>query len=427
MSQGWRLTTMGLLAIQAACLAGCAGPQTATLPVQRESLAADLGSGEAPRVARLQQSDAPQVKIPIPSAAPLPVIEKPNAVNLPTLPNLPTPAGALKPISLPPADVVPPPPGTKQTSLTVSRPNRITVRAWVNGKPIFDDEVVQNIPPSALNALGKLPADQRAEKLTELFNQTLDLIIEQEVVYQEAVRKLEKINPTTLDKLKGLAEQDFDKQISKIVKAGAPADQVKEFQRMMRRPMERSFISMEYMRSRIFPLINQGIGYTEIKDYYDAHPNEFQKVESVKWQDVFIAVNAQRPTVAAARQFAEDLILQCRIADDFVKLVQYDDGPSKFRGGEGTGTRRGEIQPAELEDHLFKLRNGEIGPIVELSTGVHLFRLVSRDPGGQIPLNEATQNQIRNKLRNQLADREYKRIARELRTRSVVEVVRDAD
>jgi peptidyl-prolyl cis-trans isomerase C/foldase protein PrsA len=183
---------------------------------------------------------------------------------------------------------------------------------------------------------------------------------------------------------------------------------------------------MEYMRSRIFPLINQGIGFQEIKDYYDTHPSEFVKVESLKWQDVFIAVGPKHPTLAHARRFADDLIATCRTGDDFVKLVQFDDGDSKFRGGEGQGTRRGEIRPAELEPYLFKLRNGQIGPVVELSTGVHIFRLVERDPGGPVPLNEAVQNQIRTRLRSQLADREYKRIIRELKTRAVIDLERDA-
>ena len=54
MSQGWRWLTMGLLSVQAVGLTGCAGTQTAVLPVERESLVADLARGELPRLARLQ-------------------------------------------------------------------------------------------------------------------------------------------------------------------------------------------------------------------------------------------------------------------------------------------------------------------------------------------------------------------------------------
>ncbi len=414
MSQGWRWMSAGLLSVHAVCLSGCFSTQSAAFPVERESLAADLAREESPRLARLQQSEFPGLKVPVPATT-----TAPSTTALPistTSPSLPPPPmnGATNS-------------GTQQTSLVAPRVSKITVRAWVNGKPIFDDEVMQNIPPSAFNLLNKMPAAQQAEKLTEFFNQTLDQLIEQEVIYQEAVRKLEKMNPTTLTKLRSMAEQDFEKQLQKVRDSKRVSEeQLKEFQRQMRRQAERSYISMEYMRSRIFQLINSGIGFQEIKDYYDAHPNEFQRVESVKWQNVFLAVGPKYPTLAQARRVAEDLISQCRTGDDFAKLVQYDDGPGKFRNGEGAGSRRGEISPAELEGHLFKMRDGEIGPVVELTTGVHIFRLVSRDPGGQTPLNEAVQNQIKGKLRNQLADREYRRIVRELKSRAVIEVERDA-
>jgi len=424
MSQGWRgrrwrWISAGLLSVQAVFLAGCFGPQSAALPVQRESLVADLAREESPRLARLQQGDVPALKVPVT----LPPSTPATAPLMPKLPMLPAPS-QLPP---PPPAVGAAPSGAVQTNLVAPRVNKITVRAWVNGKAIFDDEVMQNIPPSALSALNRMPAAQQSEKLTEYFNQTLDQLIEQEVIYQEAVRKLEKGNPTTLAKLRGLAEQDFEKQLQKVRATRKVSDeQLKEFQLQMRRQAERSFIAMEYMRSRIFQLINSGIGFQEIKDYYDAHPNEFQRVESVKWQDVFLAVGPKYPTMADARRYAQDLIAQCRTGDDFSKLTAHDDGDSKFRNGEGAGSRRGEIRPAEIEPYLFKMGNGQIGPVVELSTGVHIFRLVSREPGGQIPLNEAVQNQIKNKLRNQLADREYRRIVRELKSRAVIEVERDA-
>jgi parvulin-like peptidyl-prolyl isomerase len=148
-------------------------------------------------------------------------------------------------------------------------------------------------------------------------------------------------------------------------------------------------------------------------------------VDRVKWQNVFVAVGPKHPTPADARRFAEELIAKCRTHDDFAKLVEYDDGDSKFRGGEGFGQRKGEIKPAELESYLFKMKDGQIGPPVELATGVHIFRLLKREHAGQVPLDEKTQKSIRKKLEGQIADREYKRVVRELRSRAVVRIERE--
>jgi len=68
------------------------------------------------------------------------------------------------------------------------------------------------------------------------------------------------------------------------------------------------------------------------------------------------------------------------------------------------------------------MTDGQIGPMVEVTTGVHLFRLVQRENSGQVPLNEAVQTQIRNKIRNQIFEREFKRFVKELKTRAVVEI-----
>jgi parvulin-like peptidyl-prolyl isomerase len=192
--------------------------------------------------------------------------------------------------------------------------------------------------------------------------------------------------------------------------------------RTLQRKIEHEFIGREYIRSRIVPLLDSRIGRQEIYEYYVEHKNEFQRLDLVEWQNVFIAVTPQRPTPAAARQFAEELIQRARKGEDFANFIQYDDGDSKFRNGLGYGQRRGEIKPPELESRLFDMAAGEIGPPFELSTGVHIYRVVRREHAGQIAFNEEIQRQIRKKLRDEMAEREYKAIIRELKARAIIEI-----
>jgi parvulin-like peptidyl-prolyl isomerase len=361
----------------------------------KESLASDLTAESTPRVARLQQVGpaGPNYR---PQAAP------------PPLPPSPT--------------------GTKQVSLTAARNVRVNVRAWVNGKPIFDEEVMQSISGSVLRELGTMPEPQRSERLTEAYNQSLDSVIEQEIAYQDAVRKLEASNnKKALKSLEKYAEEKYEEQLKRIRDTGKVSeDQIKEFAHVIRRQTKRGIISGEYMRSRIIPITFERASLPEIKKYYDEHLNEFQRLDTVRWQDVFIAVGPKFPTVAVAKRFAEDLIAQVRTDADFAKLHQFDEGDSKFRNGEGLGSRRGEIKPPEVEDELFRLREGEIGRVIELSTGVHIVKVTKREYAGVIPLDEKTQNMIRNKIRNEVFEREYKRIIRELKSRATIEIERDA-
>ena len=104
-----------------------------------------------------------------------------------------------------------------------------------------------------------------------------------------------------------------------------------------------------------------------------------------------------------------------------MKLLNHDDRDAQFRrGGEGFGERRPDIRPVELAETLFKMRAGQI-EVVDVGSTVHIVRVVQRDVAGQIPLNEATQKQIRRTLTDNMIQREYQRIVRELRERAVIE------
>jgi parvulin-like peptidyl-prolyl isomerase len=358
-----------------------------------ESLAADLTAAPAPRVTRSQQLDPSDAR----SRPPAP-----------------------PPLSAPP----PLPPGAAGGAKQVSY--RAVVRAWVNGKPVFDEEVLQAISPADMRNLSLLPEPRRSERLSEVYNQTLDGIIDQEVVYQDAVHKLEAGNKKALEKLKKFAAEKFDEQMKRIRDSKRVSEeQIKEVEHILRRQTERNIISGEYVRSRIYQRADEQASHEAIAKWYQDHLNEFQRLDAVQWQDVFIAVGPKCPTVAHAKRFAEDLITQCRTNDDFATLIRYDDGDSKFRNGEGLGTRKGEIKPAEVEETLFRLKEGAIGPVIPLSTGVHIVRVTKREYAGQIPLDEKTQKLIGNKIKNQVFEYEYKQITRELRNRATIEIERD--
>ena len=186
--------------------------------------------------------------------------------------------------------------------------------------------------------------------------------------------------------------------------------------------MERNIVSSEYARSRIKPIVEKRIGLMEIREYYETHLNEFMQEDKVYWQDIFIPLSQNHRTIEELKRFAEELLNRCRTPDDFNRLITYD---SLGKKGEGLGHRRGEIRPVELEEILFKLPVGVPGPVVTFPTGVHLIQVNKREEKGQMPLNDEVAKTIRRKLEKDLADREYRRIARELRMRAVWRVEKD--
>ena len=114
---------------------------------------------------------------------------------------------------------------------------------------------------------------------------------------------------------------------------------------------------------------------------------------------------------------------RARQGANFLQLVaQFDNGDSSYRNGEGYGHRHGEIKPPEAEPYLFRMSEGEIGPIVEQANGFHVMRLVKRQVAGLKPFDAKTQKAIKNKLEMQVWEREYKRVLADLKRKASIQI-----
>jgi parvulin-like peptidyl-prolyl isomerase len=357
----------------------------------------DISEKTMPRLARSQNSDGPGVKLQNPKPADPPLGFIPRAS---------------------PSDQ-----GFQQTAALTSRGTvRISIRAWVNDRPIFDEEVRQVAGPSMRGVMA-LPDARRSDEMTKLMNTVMDRIIDQEVMYQDAIKRLKIASPHSLAKLQDFVDHEFNKTLKKMRDAGVSENEIRDVEPIARRMMERELVATEYARTLIKPKIE--VGLDAIRDYYETHKNEFLTVDRIEWQDIFIRLSPNLPTIEQAKRFGEELINKCRTPDEFNKLMAYNEGVTGKSGGEGLGNLRGQIQPRELEEALFKLRQGEIGPVIPLQTGVHLIRVTKREYAGQKPLDYNVQKAIRKKLENDMADHEYRSMVRELRARATIRMERD--
>jgi peptidyl-prolyl cis-trans isomerase SurA len=402
-------------------LCGCLAPDTqqmpGKLPMSRDTpFVFDVPEPDNHNTtARFQQAEMPNPPQPLTSPAPLPA---PG----PTAQGIPPPPGQAGPAT----------PGLQTVSLNLPNksPGAVRVRAWVNGKPIFEDEVFNYLGPQLRKISVETAPAQREAEVQKAINKTLNDIVENELLMQDAIRMLEK-NPKFLEKLKGIASKEAQKQIAAQMRR-AEMPNIEQYKQLLiaqgttlesiRRMLERDVIAGEYLRAKIRPQIEKEICPEVIHEYYKQHLNEFQQVDRVKWQDLFIAVGPKHPTMADARQFADQLQRRWAAGEDIAKLLEFDDGDSRFRKGDGAGEIKGDIKPRELEASLFLLKGGEFGPPMELSTGVHLYRVLKREYAGVMPFDEKTQSLIGNKLKTEMAEQERRHLIRELRERALIEV-----
>lgn len=315
-----------------------------------------------------------------------------------------------------------------------------TIRAVVNNHAILDEEVRSSAFGELMRA-SMLPEPERSRRTAEVFNDTLNSIIERELVLQELFDlfdpKKGKGSPRVLPQLEKAAHERFDTEVLKPLKTANHIKSDEELKRYfaeqglslsnVRRQWERNFMEMEYLRNKIMPLLETRVNHQLIVGYYDGHPEEFQVADGVEWQDLFVAAS-KYASREEARAFAESLAEQARNGADFAKLVkEHDDGDSSLRGGAGVGKKRGEIKPPEAEDALFAMSDGQVGALIELPSGFHVIKLVHRQRAGLLPFDDKVQKQIRVKLQNNLFREEIKKLVNNLRRKAVIEYARKAN
>jgi peptidyl-prolyl cis-trans isomerase SurA len=304
------------------------------------------------------------------------------------------------------------------------------MRASVNGIPILDDEIREAMA-QYVGELMTLPEPQRSAAQQKIAQRELDRLIERELVLEEMMARLKAVNQTkVLQDLQREATKEADKRLRDI-KAALKVQTDDELKALLqsqglsvaglRRQSERSFMMMEYIRNMIHPLV-QRISLQQVREYYEEHADEFRVEDTVKWQDIFIDVS-RFPDAAAARRYAEQVLARARSGADFAALAkECDHGDSHLRGGEGLGHKHGEIVPAQADAAVWSLKAGEVGPLIDLGFGFHIVRVAERQYAGRRPFDVPCQADIRKKLTNQIADREYKRIVEDLKRKATITV-----
>ncbi len=137
----------------------------------------------------------------------------------------------------------------------------------------------------------------------------------------------------------------------------------------------------------------------EVKDYYDEHPEEFQKPELLRAAHILLSTMDMKTRRAVSddektrkKRIAEKLLERARKGEDFGKLAKEfsEDPGSKDNGGEYVFPR-GRMVP-QFEAAAFALNTGEISDIVETQFGFHIIKSLERMPASKVPLAEVAEN-----------------------------------
>lgn len=256
--------------------------------------------------------------------------------------------------------------------------------AEVNGVGITRRELNQEIKSFQRRLQMRGGRKLAPEQLAQLRQAALDNLIENELLYQAAVKSGIKIKPQSL-------ETRLTEMKARI---GGEAGYKKVLERMgvtdqeVRRQMKRAMVLERFLEQKF--LSQAKVDEKEAKEYYDKHPEVFKRPAKVRASHILIKLEpgADKAKQEQAKKTIEKLRARALKGEDFAKLAKENSqGPTASRGGDlGYFQRRQMVKP--FADAAFALNKGEISPVVKTRYGYHIIKLTDKKPAGKVAFDK---------------------------------------
>ncbi len=134
-------------------------------------------------------------------------------------------------------------------------------------------------------------------------------------------------------------------------------------------------------RIMIRKLIDQKVGMRimitplEVKNYYNAHKEDFLQPEEIKLKTILIKPKKEGDGEDRALQLMRDILKRLKTGCDFEGLAkEYSDAPGASEGGLMGNVKKGDLMP-QIENVVFNLKEGQISGIIQSSLGYHIFKV----------------------------------------------------
>jgi peptidyl-prolyl cis-trans isomerase SurA len=124
----------------------------------------------------------------------------------------------------------------------------------------------------------------------------------------------------------------------------------------------------------------------EVKQYYDAHPDEFTLPERVTLSEISLSTDGKKPEdFAAVRSKAEGLRTSVLNGDNFSQVASlYSEGSTAKAGGGLGSFKKGELAP-QIEAIVFQMSKGQITEVIQTRAGFEFFKVEDHLPAGLQP------------------------------------------
>jgi peptidyl-prolyl cis-trans isomerase SurA len=156
----------------------------------------------------------------------------------------------------------------------------------------------------------------------------------------------------------------------------------------------------------------------EVKQYYEAHPQEFTLPERITLSEISLSTEGKSPEeLAAVRAKAEGLRTSVLNGDNFNRVARlYSEGSTAKDGGALGSFKRGDLAP-QIEAIVFQMSKGQISDVIQTRTGFEFLLVEDHLQAGLQPIDKV-QTDIRHSIHAQKTQPLLREYLAELREQS---------
>ncbi len=289
--------------------------------------------------------------------------------------------------------------------------------ARVNGAVLTDrdlDREIQAIFPYAQTHNG-IPKSMEPE----MRKGALQMIIFEELVYQEALRRKMTIAPERMK----IAENRFRKQFATEQEFKHVLEiEVHGSRPLMREKIRRSLLIEDLLKSDVTD--RSKVSLAEARAYYERNRKAFEHPEMFSIQTISLIppANANPDALKEARKHADDALKAAKATKTYQEFGLVADRVSDDDWHVNMGDRKAvelEKLPPPVVNAALAMKPGEVSDLIQLGPNYTLFRLNAHIPAGVTPFEE-----VRAKLMTQLQKEknEHLRVALNKRLRKAAKI-----
>jgi parvulin-like peptidyl-prolyl isomerase len=292
--------------------------------------------------------------------------------------------------------------------------------AKVNGAVLTDRDLLRemfSIFPYARQHNGFPKAQEAAIR-----QGALEMIIFEELVYQEALKRKLTVPAATLNK----AEADFRKQFHSPDEYQAYLNaEMKGSEQQVTQMIRRSLLIEQVLKTDVED--KDTVTLAEVRAYYEKNGAKYALAESYAFQSISV-LPALKPTgeqAAAALKKAQELLKQAKATksyQDFGLLAEKSsEDDFRVNMGDHKVVPKDKLPP-QIVKAFSTMQAGQVSGLIQIESAYTIVRLNAHNPARKQPFEE-----VKGDIRTTLAKDKYERLraglAKTLRARAKVEIV----